>query len=132
MRSNPFSPTHAPSLCLSTSSLPSVRSFHHPLLNTPTASTCYAPTPHPEGIIFTLTTSINLTPSCTQTLVHTRALTHTHTHTNLRVDHACTHTSPPIQYQSQVLRSLDLETDLSSGMQKNGRLPAAAQSIHCP
>lgn len=51
---------------------------------------CSPPHTHPKRIIFTLTASINLTPSCTQTLTHT----HTHTHTNLRVDQVCTSQHP--------------------------------------
>ncbi len=58
----------------------------------------------PEGIIFTLTTSINLTPSCTQTHTHTCALSlaHTHTHTHTYIGHtkrACTHTPSHINHR---------------------------------
>lgn len=60
----------------------------HPLLNPPTTSTCYVP---PEGIIFTLTTSINLSQSCTR--ARTKACTQTHTHGGLR---SYTHIFPPL------------------------------------
>ena len=70
------------------------RFLRHPPLIPPTSRLhllCRPPTPHPEGIIFTLTTSINLTPSCTQTRTHTagRACLHSHIIPPSRINHRC-------------------------------------------
>lgn len=77
--SNPFDPP--PPLLFIPPSHPSLR---HRLLHPPIASTCYVP---PEGIIFTLTTSINLNHSCTQahTLTHTPPRPCLHTYISLPI-----------------------------------------------
>lgn len=90
VRINPFDPPPPPFTPPSHPSLPV--SLRHPLLPEPTHR-LHLLCP-PEGIIFTLTTSINLTPSCTQTHMHpwdVHACTHTHA-----PDRPCLHISPPI------------------------------------
>lgn len=91
--------------------LPSYHLFSAGLFLSPTTDTTH----HlhllrpPEGIIFTLTTSINLT------LSHAQTHTHAHTPTEARtypVDHVCTGTSS-LPYQSLWLRSLNWETEAS-------------------